>query len=128
MAAKPTRRSEKEQRDKEHTLLYAAVAAIVIVLVWGFATNWWSSSNSTNDELTDAHALTFCENLADENAEYGFEKSLSDTSFEHDDGNVVVVFRNAKLGNQNGAQQQVNIKCTVSGTDAKPHLESFDSF
>lgn len=121
---KPTEQS----KSGEHTLLYSVVVALIVMTIWGFASNWWSDSTPKDKELTEGTALSFCEDLAKNNAEYGFKKSLSDTSFEHVGSNVVVIFQNAKLGNAMGAEQNVNIKCTVSGTDNKPHLESFDAF
>lgn len=120
--------SPAQPKKNEHTFLYSVAVALIVMTIWGFASNWWTDTTPKDKELTEGTALAFCEDLAKDNADYGFKKSLANTSFEHVGSKVVVVFQNAKLGNAMGAQQNVNVKCTVSGTDNKPHLESFDAF
>ena len=116
-----------QPKKEEHTFLYALVFAVIVVLIWGFASNWWQDSTPEDRALEDSTALVFCENLAEDNAEYGWKKSLFDTSFEHEDGNVAVIFRNSRLGNAMGGEQLVDVKCVVSGTDNEPSLVSFDA-
>lgn len=97
-------------------------AAIALASLVGMAGCGASGSSA----LSDSNALVFCKRLAKENAEYGWEESLADTSFEHENGNVVVIFRNSKLGNAFGGQQRVDVQCVVSGTNDAPKFVSFD--
>ncbi|MCI1935974.1 MAG: hypothetical protein LKJ44_06015 [Bifidobacteriaceae bacterium] len=87
-----------------------------------------SACGSNSNALEDSTAMTYCERLAKNSADYGFEKSLWDTDFGSEDGNTVVYFRNAKLGNAFGGQQSINIKCVVGGTNSAPELVDFSSF
>jgi hypothetical protein len=101
----------------------AFAALILFVIAASFV-----SSLFKGNKLEDSYALTYCDNLAKDNADYGWQKSLGDTSFEHNGDNIEVIFRNAKLGNALGGQRQVNIKCVVNGTKDDINLVSFDSF